>query len=154
MFHEYNEVYLYWSMVQQEVDDRIKHIWELHLDMELGQLQVACDLLRRYEGVDPAEILPRELPDTPITFEPNKEYVRQVLESQVDLRPDGLGYTMVEDLQADHRFFQFQEAVNAGGSPGEQIIDQNRAKNGREYRDETEGDNPVYPRRESEPVSG
>ena len=58
VFHEYNEVYLYWSMLQNEEDQRIKAIWELHLDMEIGQLQAACDLLRRYEGIEPEEILP------------------------------------------------------------------------------------------------
>src|SRR5690606_9615439 len=61
VFHEYNEIYLYWSMFQLESDRRIKSIWERHLDMEIGQLQVACDFLMRYEGVDPTEILPKEL---------------------------------------------------------------------------------------------
>ncbi len=53
VFHEYNEVYLYWSMLQNEEDRRIRAIWELHLDMEIGQLQSACDLLRRFEGSSP-----------------------------------------------------------------------------------------------------
>ena len=39
--------------------ERIKALWELHLDMELGQLQVACDFMRRYEGGEPAEICRR-----------------------------------------------------------------------------------------------
>jgi hypothetical protein len=150
VFHEYNEVYLYWSVMQQETDQRIKRIWELHLEMELGQLQVACDLLRRYEGVDPAEILPRELPDTPVTFEPNKQYVRDVLARTVDLRPDGLGYTHVDDLPSDHRFFEHQAKVNAGGTPSEQIIEVNREKQGREYRDETDGEHPIIDLRERE----
>ena len=85
VFHEYNEAYLYWSMLQNEEDRRIKSIWELHLDMEIGQLHAACDLLRRYEGIEPEEILPEALPDTPVTFEPNKEYVREILATQIDL---------------------------------------------------------------------
>ena len=145
VFHEYNEVYLYWSMLQHESDARIRQIWELHLEMELGQLRVACDLLRRYEGVEPAEILPMELPEVPVTFEPNKQYVREVLAATVDLRPDGPGYTPVDELGDDHRFFRFQEVVNSGGTPSEQVIDMNRQKSGREYRDETEGENPVFP---------
>jgi hypothetical protein len=153
VFHEYNEVYLYWSMLQQETDQRIKRVWELHLEMELGQLQVACDLLRRYEGVEAAEILPKELPDTPVAFEPNKQYVRQILASQVDLRTDGVDYVDVDDLPSDHRFFEYQEKVNAGGSPSEQVIEMNRAKNGREYRDETEGESPVIDLRETEPAA-
>ncbi len=151
VFHEYNEVYLYWSMMQNEVDSSIKALWELHLNMELGQLREACKLLEKYEGVDPAELLPRELPEVPLTFEPNKQYVRDVLAATVDLRPDGLGYTPADELPNDHRFFRFQETVNAGGTPSEQIIDQNRAANGDEYRDETEGPNPIFPDDTREP---
>lgn len=154
VFHEYNEVYLYWSMLRQETDERIRQMWELHLEMELGQLREACELLRKYEGVEPAELLPKELPDTPVTFEPNKQYVRDVLEATVNLRPNGLGYTPVEELGDDHRFFKFQETVNAGGTPSEQVIDDNRREHGREYRDETEGDHPIFPLREPEPTSG
>ena len=144
LFHKYNEVYLYWSMHQLESDRRIKALWELHLNQEIGQLHVIGDLMKRYEGRDPAELLPPALPDVPLTFEPNKDYVRQVLAAQVDLRPDGTGYTPESELPADHRFFRYQEAVNAGGSPGEQVIEENRSKNGGlEYRDETEGPNPI-----------
>ena len=152
VFHEYNEVYLYWSMLTQEVDDRIKRIWELHLDMELGQLQVACDLLRRYEGVEPSEILPKELPDVPVQFEPNKDYVRQVLADTVDLRPDGLGYTAVQELPDDHRFFRYQDTVNAGGVPSQQVVERNAEQHGRDYRDETEGQNPVVDLRDRTPA--
>jgi len=144
VFHEYNEVYLYWSMLQQETDARIKSIWELHCNMEIGQLHSACDLLRRFEGVEPEEILPPALPDTPVTFEPNKEYVRQVLATQYQLRTDGFDYVPVDDLPSDHRYFRFQETVNAGGVPSEQVIEADRTqRSGPEYRDETDGDNPI-----------
>jgi hypothetical protein len=148
VFHEYNEAYLYWSMLQNEEDRRIRSIWEEHLDMEIGQLHVACDLLRRFEGVEPEEILPPELPDTPVTFEPNKDYVRQVLAEQIDLRTDGPNYVWDADLPEDHRSRRYREVVNAGGVPSEQVIDDNRAARGREFRDETEGPNPVPDLRE------
>ena len=143
VFHEYNEIYLYWSMLQNEEDRRIKQIWELHCNMEIGQLQVACDLLRRYEGVDPLEILPPALPDTPVTFEPNKEYVREILASQYTLRTDGLEYVPVDQLPENHRFFSFQASINRGGAPSEMVIDEERAENDVDYRDETEGANPI-----------
>jgi hypothetical protein len=143
VFHEYNEVYLYWSMLQNETDRRIAALWELHLDMEIGQLHEACNLLRRYEGVEPEELLPRELPDTPVTFEPNKQYVREVLATQIGLAADGLAYVPIEDLPGAHRSPQYRQTVNAGGNPSEQVIEMNREKSGREYRDETEGDHPV-----------
>jgi hypothetical protein len=148
VFHEYNEVYLYWSMLQHESDRRIKALWELHLNMELGQLQVACDTMRRLEGREPAEMLPPELPETPVTFEPNKEYVRDILATTIQLRTDSTEYIDVDDLPADHRYFTIQQVVNDGGTPSEQVIDMNREAQGREYRDETEGDHPVPDLRE------
>jgi hypothetical protein len=143
VFHEYNEVYLYWSMFQQETDPRVRALWELHLNMELGQLQEACTMLRTYEGRDPEELLPAELPEVPLTFESNKDYVRQVLTDQVHLRADGLLIVPEDELPSDHRYWAFQKTVNAGGSPSEIVIDLNRTENGRDYRDETDGPNPV-----------
>jgi hypothetical protein len=143
VFHEYNEVYLYWSMLQQETDPRIKAIWELHCNMEIGQLHAACGLLQKYEGMDPEEILPPTLPDTPVTFEPNKDYVREILATQYDLRTDGMDYVPVDDLPSSHRYFAFQDRVNGQGVPSEQIIQQDRDKRGTEYRDETDGENPI-----------
>jgi hypothetical protein len=143
VFHEYNEVYLYWSMMQGETDNRIKALWELHCNMEIGQLKVACELLRKYEGVEPQEILPPALPDIPVTFEPNKEYVRSILATQYDLRTDGVHYVRVEDLPPDHRYFEYQKTVNAGGAPSEMVVDEDRAERERDFRDETEGEHPI-----------
>jgi hypothetical protein len=130
-------------MLQHESDRRIKALWELHLNQELGQLQVACDFMRRLEGRDPAEMLPPSLPDTPVTFEPNKDYVRQVLADQIDLRADGIDYVGVDDLPSSHRYFEYQATVNEGGAPSEQVVEQTRDKRGTEHRDETEGDHPI-----------
>jgi hypothetical protein len=143
VFHEYNEAYMYWSVLQNEEERRIKSIWELHLDMEIGQLQAACELLRKYEGIEPEEILPPSMPDTPVTFEPNKDYVREILATQVDLRADGVDYVPDSSLSADHRSRRYREVVNAGGAPSEMVIDENRAAHGREFRDETDGPHPV-----------
>ena len=152
VFHKYNEVYMYWSMMTDEVDDRIKRLWELHLDMELGQLQVAAQLLRRFEGVEAAEILPPSLPDVPVRFETNKDYVRSVLESQIDLRKDGIDYVDVDDLPSDHRYFEYQAIVNAGGAPSEQVIEQVVGAEGTDQRDETEGQHPVVDLRQPVPT--
>ncbi len=152
VFHEYNEVYLYWSMLSQETDRRIAGLWELFCNFEIGQLQVACDHLRRYEGREPAEILPRSLPDTPVTFEPNKDYVRGVLATQIELRTDGLDYVPVNDLPDDHRYFRYQALVNAEGSPTESIIDAVHAQKSHEYRFESGCEHPVESLRSPVPV--
>ena len=143
VFHKYNEIYMYWSMLQNEQDRRIKSIWELHLDMEIGQLHAACDLLRKYDGIEPEELLPKELPDTPVTFEPNKDYVREILASQIELSADGPIYVPDADLPADHPSRRYRHIMNEGGAPSELVIDENRANSGREFRDETEGDHPI-----------
>ena len=88
-------------------------------------------------------MLPPALPDTPVTFEPNKDYVRQILASQIDLRADGLDYVPDEELPDDHRTRRYQQVVNAGGAPSEDVSEANRDKSGHEFRDETEGPHPV-----------
>lgn len=143
VMHEYNEVYLYNSFMETETDARVRAIWEQHLDMEIGQLQVACYLLRRYDGREPEEILPLQLP-TPLRMEPNKEYVRSVLAEQVDLT-----FLGTEPVWETHKRFQeYQDAIMAPDSFSEDVIDLNREENGREYRSQTEGDHPVERLRE------
>src|SRR3546814_16785857 len=85
VLHEYNECWLYWSCMQTESDQRIKAIWELHLGMEIEHLRLACEAMKNIEGRDPAKFLPANGMPEPMTFEPNKEYVSDVLESTVDL---------------------------------------------------------------------
>jgi len=137
--HEYNECYLYYSFLQQETDPDVKAVWELHLEMELGHLQAACDLLRRHDGREPEELLAPELPE-PVRFEPNKEYLRELLATQMDLTTLGEGY--VRD--AHERFQALQEQIHGGEEPpSERVIADHRELFGDDYRIETEGPHPV-----------
>ncbi|WP_436791516.1 hypothetical protein [Yinghuangia sp. YIM S10712] len=137
--HEYNECYMYYSFMETESDPRIKAIWELHLNMELGHLQIAADLMRQHDGRDPAEICAPELPQ-PVKFEPNREYVRNVLADQIDLTTLGEGFV----AEAHERFVKMQEALMRDGQPAsEQVIDLVRDTDGREYRSEPDGPHPV-----------
>ena len=54
----------------------------------------------------------------------------------------------VTELPADHRFFEYQRTVNAGGVPSEDVIDRHCAEFQGEYRDVTEGPHPVESLRE------
>jgi hypothetical protein len=139
--HEYNECYLYHSFMEEETDQRLRQLWELHLDMELGQLQVACEMLRTYNGVEPEEILPVVLPQ-PTKFQENKDYVRDVLASQIDLRTVGPDYVWVDELPKDSPSVAYQGRVNEGGVPSEEVIEAAR-NNGGEYRRELLGPHPV-----------
>lgn len=137
--HEYNECYLYYSFAQTESDPRLRRLWELHLEMEIGQLKAACDVMRQYGNADPEAILPAALPE-PVKFEPNKEYVRGVLADQIDLT--FLGSEPVTEVH--ERLEAAQNAVHGKDvPPSEQVIIDHRERTGGEYRLETEGPHPV-----------
>jgi hypothetical protein len=138
--HEYNECWLYWSFMEQESDPRIKALWELHLQMELAQLQQAADLLRRHDGREPEQVVGDTGLPEPLRFEPNKEYLRHLLATQIDLTKLGAGYVR----EAHERFEQMQEKIHGGEKPpSEVVIDSHRQAFGDEYRLETEGPHPV-----------
>ncbi|MFG2250346.1 hypothetical protein [Spirillospora sp. NPDC048823] len=136
--HEYNECYLYYSFMQTETDPRIKGIWELHLNMELEHLRIACDLMRRHDGRDPEQVLAPSLPE-PVTFEPNKQLVRELLATQIDWTTLGTGYVQ----EAHRRFEEYQDKINAERPPSDQVMEDHQHKFGEEYRLETEGPHPV-----------
>jgi hypothetical protein len=136
--HEYNECYLYYSFLEQESDPKVKAIWELHLNQELEHLHIACDLMRRHDGRDPESVLAPHLPDV-LTFEPNKGYLRELLDTQIDLTTLGAGY--VRD--AHERFEKMQEQIHGGEEPpSERVMAQHDEMFGREYRVESEGEHP------------
>ncbi|MCF6476450.1 ferritin-like domain-containing protein [Nonomuraea sp. MG754425] len=137
--HEYNECYLYYSFMETEPDPKVKAVWELHLDMELEHLRLAAELFKRFDGRDPDQVLAPALPP-PVTFEPNKGYLRDLLATQIDCTTLGTGYVR----EAHERFTRMQETVMGGEKPAsERVIDDNRAISGREYRLETEGPHPA-----------
>lgn len=143
VMHQYNECYLYYSFLQQETDPRIKNLWDTHLAMEIEQLRAACELLRKHENRDPEEFLPKALPE-PIRFESNKEYVREVLATQVDLTAMNEEFIPMDELPSDSRYHQYQRAVHGDGPvPSEQVIREHIDQFGEDYRLETEGPHPV-----------
>lgn len=142
VMHQYNECYLYYSFMQQESDPRIKQLWELHLNMELEHLRLACDMMRKHEKRDPEELFPQELPET-VLFEQNKEYIRQVLADQVNLTGSDTEFVPVDQLPEGARYFEYQETVNRDGVPSEQVIEEHQRQVGREYRFTSEGGHPV-----------
>ncbi|MGW7460638.1 hypothetical protein [Streptomyces sp. NPDC054797] len=137
--HEYNECYLYYSFMEQESHPKVKALWELHLNMELEHLRIACDLMRRHDGREPEEVLAPQLPNV-LTFEPNKEYLRELLATQIDLTTLGAGYVR----EAHERFEQMQQRLHDGEKPpSDRVIDQHQEMFDRDYRVETEGPHPV-----------
>lgn len=151
VLHEYNECWLYWSCMQTEDDPRIRSLWELHLGMEIEHLRIAGDMLKDIDRIEPESFLPAGGMPEPLKFEPNKEYVRKVLQETVDHTAYDAQFMPIGDLPADHRFFEYQRTVNEGGVPSEQVIERRRAEKGGEYRFSTDGAHPVAPLREDGP---
>jgi rubrerythrin len=143
VLHQWHECWMYWSLMNDETDPRVKAIYELHCAMEIEHLRIACELMKEIERRDPAEMLPSMGFDRMLKFQPNKAYVRQVLANQIDLTSKDSEFVPVSTLPADDRYFEYQEKVNGDWVPTEKVIEENAAKNGQEYRLETDGPHPV-----------
>jgi hypothetical protein len=92
---EDNECRMYHAFLEQEADRRVRALWELSLQLELGQLQVACELLHRYDGRAAEEMVGTALSE-PIGFEPNEGFLRGLLTTY--LSRDRLGARAVRDV--------------------------------------------------------
>jgi len=142
MFHELTEVWMYYSFMTDEPDPRVRALYELHLNMELEHLRIAAELMRTVERRDPEALLPASL-EPNLVFKENKQWVRNILATQVDLTASESDFISIDQLPQGHRYFDYQRRVNAGGVPTEIVVQQNLERSKREYRSETEGPNPV-----------
>lgn len=142
VLHEYNECWIYWSLMQEEPDPRIRAIYELHLNMEIEHLRIAGELMKRVERREPQEVIPGPFV-APLSFRENKAYVRSVLQAQIDLTAQESMFVPVGSLQPDHRYFNYQRTVNNGMVPSEAVIQQAIEVNGTDYRHEILGEHPV-----------
>jgi hypothetical protein len=143
VLHEWHECWMYWSVSQDEVDPRVRKLYELHLQMEIEHLRAACELMQAVEKRDPLSFLPAQGFDRAFTFRENKAYVREVLANQINLTSKDSDFVDVSTLPEDDRYFDYQRTVNEAGSPTDDVIRRNVEKNGDEYRLETEGEHPV-----------
>src|SRR5690606_21420535 len=117
LLHECNEVYNYWSCLEQEEDPRIKSIWQRFCDYELGHLHYAMDLMKQIERRDPAELLPATLPD-PIRYDSQRDFVRKVLGKEVDFRARG---GQIGQLEETTETLAYRAHLNSAGSPSELV---------------------------------
>jgi len=116
VMHEVAEVYNYYGCMEQETNPRIKAIWERFLDYELGHLQIALQAFKKHEKRDAEEILPQTLP-APIAFDSQREFVRETLANEVDLRANGTEIVGKDKESAASR--EYRKTINADGSPSE-----------------------------------
>lgn len=118
LLHEATEVYNYYSCVEQETNPRVKAIWERFLDYELGHFHHVAELFKQHEKRDPAELFPTALPE-PIQFASQRDFVRQVLAQEVDLRAKGTQF--VDKSQESQASIDYRTHINSDGSPSESV---------------------------------
>lgn len=122
LLHEFTEVCNYYTCLEDEVDERIKKTWELFLDIELGHLQIAANLFKKYEKRDAEEVIGTEVV-IPCRFKSQKAYVRKVLENEVNKRLEDKGqFTTINKLATDWPSYKVQEKQNEISSPSENAI--------------------------------
>jgi hypothetical protein len=105
--------------------------------MEIAQLQEAGELLKKHERRDASEILPKSMP-SPVRFESNIGYVREILETQIDHTQRDTGYAQMDDLPQDHQYFRYNRQVNEVGVPSQTVVEQHIQRHGKDYRFEKE----------------
>jgi hypothetical protein len=118
MMHEAMEVYNYMGCSQYETNPRIKKIWDRCLDYELGQLHYVIDLFRKFDDRDLEEVLPLTLPE-PIDFTSHREFVRETLVNEVDMRANGTRFVGLDE--EPERSLAYREQMNSEGSPSDTV---------------------------------
>ena len=122
LLHEFTEVCNYYTCVEDEVDPKIKKIWEFMLDVEIGHLHIAADLFKKYEKRDPEEIIGEDI-IIPCRFMSQKEYVTKILTNEVDKRlGTNMDYMKIDELPSDWASYDIQRKQNELGSPTEATI--------------------------------
>jgi len=132
LLHEFTEVCCYYNCYKDEIDARIKLIWEEMCQMEIGHLQIAKKMFEKYEKRDAQEIIGEEA-ILPCHFESQKEYVEEIINKETDKRIDKDGtYNTVEKLSDDWASYEIQKAVSSNGAPSEQAINLSINTHGRD----------------------
>ncbi len=132
LLHEFTEVCNYYNCYQDEIDDRLKTVWEEFMAMEIEHLHFAAEMLQKYEDRDPQEIIGDDI-ILPCHFESQKDYVTSILTKETGKR---LGtdkdYKEIEELPADWASYTVQNIVNKDGAPTEQVIQNIKTTIGRD----------------------
>ncbi|MCF6158345.1 MAG: hypothetical protein E3K32_07200 [wastewater metagenome] len=146
-YHELNECWLYYSLMQSESNNNAKKVWEDNLAMEIEHLRIVADMMKQYEKRDPAELIPDGFSHL-FRFKSNIDYVRNILKTQYNYNAMDTEFVPARQVPDDYRYFRHQELVNAGGVPSVEVIERVIDKEGQDYRQEVGGPHPVEEYRE------
>jgi len=131
LMHEVAEIYNYYSCLQYETNPRIKSIWERFVNYEIGHFHFVRNIFEKTEKRDISEIVPLSLPE-PIEYTKHREFVRQVLQSEVDLRASGTQFIPKSQEKKDSPSVKYRTRLNSKGSPSDIVAAGYRYKPGTE----------------------
>ncbi len=136
LWHEYCECYLYWSCYKTETDPRIKEIWEEYYEYEVAHLHKAAELLKKYEGKEPEEVIKDQEFPASLSLHENIDYVRKILGETVQYTSKREEYARVRDLPDDADFFRWQKQLQptAQMTPSHCVIENFICRRGADYR--------------------
>ncbi|MCC2643378.1 MAG: uncharacterized protein K0S45_3791, partial [Nitrospira sp.] len=77
------------------------------------------DLFKKIEQRDPAEVVPRTLPE-PFAYKSQREFVRKVLREEVHFRANGKEIVSQKNKEPE-RSLQYRQQMNSEGSPTETV---------------------------------
>jgi hypothetical protein len=127
LIHEFCEACNYYNCYIDEKDSRMKLIWEEMLSMEIEHLKIAANMFEQYEKKDAISVIGEDV-ILPCHFESQKEYVKKIMDSEVNKRVDKDGtFNTVDKLPDDWDSYNIQKITGADGAPSEQAI--NLSKN-------------------------
>ncbi len=140
LLHEYTECYLYYSMYEDETDEKVKKLWEMHFNQEISHLHHAVSLLEKYEKKDREQVIPDGTFPTLLSFDKNvdnnKAYIRSVIKNTVYNTAVMEDYAPVSKVPKDYQFFKYNQATvgKVEKVASHKVIEDYIAKNGKDYR--------------------
>ena len=132
-------------------DENIKRIWLEHFKMEVSHLKAAAALLKKYVQKSYEEVVGSGEFPTLLKLGSNKEYIRKVLKESITLTMKDEGYSELNKLPDDYRFFTYQEKFLSDGTktPSHLVIEKAIKTFGKDYRYQ-DGEHPVKSLRDRE----
>ncbi|HEY7956180.1 MAG TPA: hypothetical protein VII38_12850 [Polyangia bacterium] len=118
LLHEAMEVYNFWGCLEQESNARVRQVWQRFLDYELGQLALVREIFERSEKRDPFLVIPKTLPE-PIDYSSQRDFVREVLEHEVELRAVGTEIVPRSAEKPGSPSVIYRDHLNSEGSPSQ-----------------------------------
>lgn len=141
--HEYNECYLYYSCMLSEANESVKNMWTQLLEYEISHLHLIKELAMKYEKRDIEAMFPEEFP-SPLILESGKDYVREIINTQINYTTDRSEMIPIKNAESLSRFEEYLSMVNFGDyTPSQEVILRTIRDNGTDYRLQTNGEYPL-----------